>query len=170
MRKTNYSSGAEIGDDLYLTNLTGWSGAGLALLKAGKTTGELEEFAIAEHKSPSVDYENGIKFSNIAKSLCDVSDSVLIQGEQLAERSGVALEIDGDLISQHMDFKDLEYLAKETNQSVWQLVLGSGEDHAFLGTGKNMPFFKIGTVVAGSGIKLKKIPAIENGWEHFKIN
>jgi thiamine-monophosphate kinase len=168
--KPTMRSGAVIGDDIYLSNLTGWSGAGLELLKQEKTSGELEEFAIAEHQAPSVDYENGIKFAAVANSLCDVSDSVIIQGGQLAERSGVAFELDGDLIGEHMDFKDLEQLAIKTNQNVWQLILGSGEDHAFLGTGKNLPFFKIGRVVAGNGIKLKKIPAIENGWEHFKSN
>ena len=160
-------SGAQVGDEIYLSNLTGWSAAGLALLTNGISEGELEEFAIAEHKAPSVDYENGQVLAKSANSLCDVSDSVMTQSKQIAESSGVAFEIDGDLISQHLDFKDLESLASKLNISVWQLILGGGEDHAFLATGKNLPFFKIGTVKPGSGILLKKIPAINSGWEHF---
>ena len=165
--KPTTRSGAQVGDDIYLSNLTGWSATGLALLQRGISGGELEEFAISEHKAPSVDYENGERLAKSATSLCDVSDSVITQGKQIAEQSGVVLEFDGELISAHADFKDLELLANKVGITVWQLILGGGEDHAFLATGKNLPYFKIGTVQSGNGIKLKKIPAIDSGWEHF---
>ena len=163
-------SGAQVGDDVYLSNLTGWSAAGLELLTKSIDDDELDKFAISEHKAPSVDYENGSKLAKVASSLCDVSDSVMIQGEQISEASGVCLELDGELISTHQDFPELKALADKLSKNVWQFILGGGEDHAFLATGKNLPNFKIGTVIEGNGIKLKKIPAIENGWEHFKSN
>ena len=163
-------SGAQVGDDVYLSNLTGWSAAGLELLTKSIDDDELDKFAISEHKAPSVDYENGSKLAKVASSLCDVSDSVMIQGEQISEASGVCLELDGELISAHQDFPELKALADKLSKNVWQFILGGGEDHAFLATGKNLPNFKIGTVIEGNGIKLKKIPAIENGWEHFKSN
>ena len=165
--KATTRNGAQIGDDIYLSNLTGWSAAGLEILKNGVFNSELEKFAVSEHKAPSVDYEIGSEMAKIANSMCDVSDSILNQATQMAESSGVKFEIDGDLISNHPEFKDLESIANNLGKNVWQFILGGGEDHSFLATGKTLPFFKIGKVVAGSGIGLKKIPAINPGWEHF---
>ena len=165
--KPTTRSGARVGDGIYLSNLTGWSAAGLALLKAGKSGSELEDFAIAEHKSPSVDYENGAALSKLATSMCDVSDSVMVQGAQLAESSGVCFEFNGQLIKELVDFSELETIANNLNLSVWDFVMSGGEDHAFLATGKDLPFLKIGEVISGSGVKVKEMPAINPGWHHF---
>ena len=53
------------------------------------------------------------------------------------------LEIDGELISAHPDFADLEKIAARVGVDVWQLIIGGGEDHAFLATGIDLPFFNL---------------------------
>jgi thiamine-monophosphate kinase len=49
-------SGAKLGDGIYLSSLTGWSAAGLALLGSGfKDDGEIVQKALREFKSPTMD-------------------------------------------------------------------------------------------------------------------
>jgi len=51
--------------------------------------------------------------------------------------------------------------------NVWQWILGGGEDHVLLATGKNLPGLLIGEVRQGSGIAgidMKKAPV---SWSHF---
>ena len=89
-------SGAEAGDSIYISNLPGWSAAGLIALTKDIRGGAID-FAISEHRAPSVDYDNAEQIAINANSLCDISDSLLIQSEQMAEASGVQFEIDADL-------------------------------------------------------------------------
>ena len=158
-------SGALIGDKIYISNLPGWSAAGLAALSQNKN-GETFNFAISEHKAPSVDYENATKLLG-ATSLCDVSDSLMIQGSQMAEASGVEFEIDGELFKSHHDFVELDEIAKALNISVFDLILSGGEDHIFLATGNDLPAHCIGQVREGSGIRLLHVEPPKSGWQHF---
>ncbi len=159
-------SGAVVGDSIYISSLPGWSAAGLIALQRD-IRGGLIDFAIAEHCSPSVDYENAQELAKGATALCDVSDSLLIQSEQMADASGVQFEIDGNLISRHPDFEDLKKVAETLQVSVFDLILSGGEDHLFLATGPALNGFEIGKVVAGSGIRLSHLATPQPGWQHF---
>jgi thiamine-monophosphate kinase len=100
--------------------------------------------------------------------MADVSDSVLIQAEQIAEASGVQLALDQSLISQASEFADLSSLADELKVDVFQWILAGGEDHALLATGVNLPGIRIGSVLEGSGVsgvEMKKAPV---SWSHFQ--
>ena len=158
-------SGAKAGDSLYLTSLTGWSAAGLELLtREVSINSAIAERALSEFSAPTLDYSSD--FSG-ATAMADVSDSVLIQAEQIAEASGVQLVLDQVLISQATEFKDLSTLADELKVDVFQWILGGGEDHVLLATGESLPGIRIGSVVAGSGIAgvdMKKAPV---SWSHF---
>jgi len=158
-------SGAQAGDGLYLSSLTGWSAAGLELLtREVSINSAIAERALSEFSAPTLDYSSD--FSE-ATAMADVSDSVLIQAEQIAEASGVQLVLDQVLISQASEFKDLSTLADELKVDVFQWILGGGEDHALLATGESLPGIRIGSVVAGSGIAgvdMKKAPV---SWSHF---
>lgn len=160
-------SGAQVGDSIYISNLPGWSAAGLLALTKN-LNGGLLDFAIAEHRAPSVDYDNAEQIAINANSLCDISDSLMIQGEQIAESSGVCLEIDGDLITKHPDFAELLQVAEALEVSVFDLILSGGEDHCFLATGSNLKGFEIGKVLPGSGIRLLSVETPQPGWSHFK--
>ena len=158
-------SGAKAGDSLYLSSLTGWSAAGLELLtREVSINSAIAERALSEFSAPTLDYSSD--FSG-ATAMADVSDSVLIQAEQIAEASGVQLVLDQVLISQAREFKDLSTLADELKVDVFQWILGGGEDHVLLATGESLPGIRIGSVVAGSGIAgvdMKKAPV---SWSHF---
>ena len=158
-------SGAQAGDGLYLSSLTGWSAAGLELLtREVSINSAIAEIALSEFSAPTLDYSSD--FSG-ATAMADVSDSVLIQAEQIAEASGVQLVLDQVLIAQASEFKDLSTLADELKVDVFQWILGGGEDHVLLATGESLPGIRIGSVVAGSGIAgvdMKKAPV---SWSHF---
>ena len=159
-------SGAKVGDSLYLSSLTGWSAAGLELLtREVSINSSIAERALSEFSAPTLDY--ACDFSK-ATAMADVSDSVLIQAEQIAEASGVQLALDQSLISQASEFADLSSLADELKVDVFQWILAGGEDHVLLATGVNLPGIRIGSVRAGagvSGVEMKKAPV---SWSHFQ--
>lgn len=158
-------SGARAGDDIFISSLTGWSAAGLTLLsKEISPAGAIATKAVAEFSAPTLDYE--LDFSQ-ASALCDISDSLLIQAQQLAAASGVCLHFETELIQSSAEFAELQQLATASGADVWDWVLGGGEDHVFLATGKDLPGVRVGRVMTGSGIsgiEMKKAPV---SWSHF---
>ncbi len=159
-------SGAEVGDGIYISSLTGWSAAGLHML-----THEIEPLhavhamALNEFRAPSLDY--GIDFSR-ANALTDTSDALLISCQSIAEASGVNLNIDPALIENAYEFKELALLAQSVGIDVFEWVLGGGEDHVFLATGVDLPGIRIGDVRKGEGVtglEMKKAPQM---WRHFQ--
>jgi thiamine-monophosphate kinase len=162
-------SGAQIGDGIYLSSLTGWSAAGLSILSKGLAISSDEAAeAVAQYRNPTLDSK--IDFSK-ARAMADVSDSLLIQGGQIAKASEGALEIELPLMEMVDEFAALNRLATETGSDIWQWILAGGEDHVLLATGQNLPGLRIGQVVAGSGISIKdpqgKIKVAPVSWSHF---
>lgn len=159
-------SGAEVGNGIYLSSLTGWSAAGLALLKSKvPATSAVMKNALSEFKSPTIDY--GFDPSK-ATAMCDISDSIMEQAAQIAAASGVELHFDEKLIAKSEEFSSLQSLAAELKIDVWLLIFGGGEDHVLFATGVDLPGVRIGEVLNGSG--LSGIPAIESDrvWSHFR--
>lgn len=159
-------SGAQVGDSIYISKLPGFSAAGLIALQKD-VRDELIDFAISEHLAPTINYQLASQFSTDANSLCDISDSMMIQGAQMADASGVQFIFNGDLLSKHPDFARLLQIAERLEVSVFDLVLSGGEDHTFLATGRALKGFEIGKVVAGSGIRLEHLETPQPGWQHF---
>jgi thiamine-monophosphate kinase len=159
-------SGAKPGDGIYLSSLTGWSAAGLAVLesKAPATT-DVAKKALSEFKSPTIDY--GFDSSK-ATALCDISDSIIEQASQVAAASKVQLHFDEKLLAKAEEFNSLQSLAAELKIDIWQLIFGGGEDHVLFATGVDLPGVRIGEVLSGSG--LSGIPTIESDrvWSHFR--
>lgn len=160
-------SGAQVGDSIYISSLPGWSAAGLAIIDR-ELENDLAEHAISEFCAPTVDYVSAVQFSNSrANSMCDISDALVIQAEQMAKASSVEFSIDQGLIARHPEFVTLNELAELVEADVWQWILAGGEDHVFLATGKELDGFCIGTVQEGSGltgVEMKKAP---DTWRHF---
>jgi len=160
-------SGAQVGDSIYISTLPGWSAAGLLIIEKDLDD-DLAVHAVSEYSAPTVDYASAIQFSNKrAHSMCDVSDALIIQAEQLAQASGVALKFDQGLIAQHPEFVTLKELADSQDVDVWQWIFAGGEDHVFLATGNDLGGFCVGEVIAGSGVlgaEMKKAP---DTWRHF---
>ena len=161
-------SGAQVGDSIYISSLPGWSAAGLSIIEKD-LDGDIAVHAVSEFSAPTVDYSAAVQFSNgKASSMCDVSDALVIQAEQVARASGVHFAIDKELIRSHPEFVTLSELAESVGEDVWQWILAGGEDHVFLATGKVLGGFCIGLVQEGagvSGVEMKKAP---DTWRHFQ--
>ena len=160
-------AGAQVGDSIYISSLPGWSAAGLLVIEKDLDD-DLAVHAVSEYSAPTVDYASAIQFLNKrAHSMCDVSDALIIQAEQIAAASGVALKFDQELIAQHPEFVTLKEFADSQDVDVWQWIFAGGEDHVFLATGDDLDGFCIGEVIAGSGVlgaEMKKAP---DTWRHF---
>jgi thiamine-monophosphate kinase len=158
-------SGAKPGDGIYLSSLTGWSAAGLAMLGSGfSEDGAITQKALSEFKSPTIDY--GFDASK-ANALCDVSDALVIQAAQMAEASKVCFNFDLTKIQGSAEFVELEKVAQKLNADIWSWIFAGGEDHALLATGSDLPGLLIGEVSRGAG--LANVPAgVEaKTWQHF---
>lgn len=164
-KKPILRSGAKPGDGIYLSSLTGWSAAGLALLESqASATSDAMGKALQEFKSPTIDY--GFD-STFASSLCDVSDALAIQSAQIAESSEVAFKFDLSKIESSPEFAELETLARELGADIWQWIFAGGEDHVLLATGLDMPGILIGEVIAGFGIQNLPAGVETSAWRHF---
>ena len=158
-------SGAQVGDGIFLSSLSGWSAAGLELLTKEISINSAEaEKAFSEFSAPTLDYE--IDFTR-ATAMTDISDSILIQADQIAEASGVQLALDQALIAEAPEFQELSKLADTLKVDVFRWILAGGEDHVLLATGHELPGIRIGSVVAGSGVSGVKNKMAPVSWSHF---
>jgi thiamine-monophosphate kinase len=139
-------AGARAGDVVVLGGEVGRSAAGLALLEAGTTEGEL----VAAHRRPAPPYDMGPVLALAgATAMCDVSDGLLSDAGHIADASGVRLDLD----------------------PADELVLTGGEDHALLATlppdvAPPAGCRVIGRVLAGSGVTVGGEPRA-GGWDHY---
>ena len=160
-------SGAQVGDSIYLSSLPGWSAAGLAAIEKPELS-DLESYAVEEFCAPTLDYSMAVAFANKgAHAMCDISDALVIQAEQLAQASSVQLVFDSQSFMTSEEFAQLSELADASGADVWQWIFAGGEDHVFLATGRDLPGLCVGLVKEGSGViglEMKKAP---DTWRHF---
>jgi len=160
-------SGAKIGDQIYLSNLPGWSRAGLAILEKGLTAeSESAQRAVAAFRAPTLNYAYAASLAK-ATAMSDVSDSLTTQAEQMAAASKVKFNLDFNLFQAAADFAELRTLSDELNISVADLILGGGEDHVFLATGEDLPGLLIGQVSDGTGLDVLGNEKAPDTWRHF---
>jgi thiamine-monophosphate kinase len=160
-------SGAKVGDQIYLSNLPGWSRAGLAILEKDlPIESESAKRAVAAFRAPTLNYAYA---ANLAKAtaMSDVSDSLMTQAEQMAAASNVKFNLDFNLFQAATDFTELRTLSEEIDVSIADLILGGGEDHVFLATGEDLPGLLIGNVTAGSGLTVLGNEKAPDTWRHF---
>jgi thiamine-monophosphate kinase len=147
--------------------LTGWSRAGLAILEKGlPIESDSAKRAVAAFRAPTLNYAYA---ANLAKAtaMSDVSDSIVSQAEQMAAASKVKFNLDFNLFQAAADFVELRTLSEELKVSVADLILGGGEDHVFMATGKDLPGLLIGNVSAGSGLSVSGNEKAPDTWRHF---
>ena len=160
-------SGAQVGDLIYLSSLPGWSAAGLSFIEKSELS-DLENYAVEEFCSPTLDYSLAVAFANKgAHAMCDISDALVTQAAQLAYASDVQLVFDPEAFKASEEFSQLSELAEVSGRDVWQWIFAGGEDHVFLATGKDLPGLCVGVVKEGSGVlglEMKKAPET---WRHF---
>jgi thiamine-monophosphate kinase len=159
-------SDARVGDSIYISALPGWSRAGFEIITRNLPESPAFAHALSQFKSPQLDPVVMRSFKS-AHSLCDVSDSLMVQAEQMSKASLVSLEIDTKKIEKCDGFADLAGVAETIGCDVWDLILGGGEDHVLLATGANLPGICIGRVVTGRGVKVLDMKKAPESWRHF---
>lgn len=161
--------GAKVGDRIVISNLPGWSAAGLYFLQHNINVSALQpaksvERALAQMRAPEVHYSDAIALRN-AHAMCDISDGLLVQAGQMATKTRFLLS--SRLIQLHPDFDELSALAAQVDVDVWDWVAAGGEDHAFLAAGIDLIGFDIGEVVQGKGVELQGVERKPKGFTHF---
>jgi len=160
-------SGAKVGDQIYLSNLPGWSRAGLAILeKSLPIESESAKRAVAAFRAPTLNYAYA---ANLAKAtaLSDLSDSLMTQVAQMSAASNVKFDVDFNLFQAAADFDELHTLSEEIDLSIADLILGGGEDHVFIATGNGLPGLHIGHVSDGAGLNVLGNEKAPDTWHHF---
>ena len=159
-------SGARAGDSIYLSALPGWSRAGFEVLSRKLSDSPAHARALSQFRSPELNPVIMRSFKS-AHSLCDISDSLFIQAEQICKASGVNMTIDSSKIEKAEGFADLAAVAHSIDCDVWDLITGGGEDHVLLATGVNLPGICIGEVRTGSGVTFPEMKKAPESWRHF---
>ena len=161
-------SNAQVGDLLYLSALPGLSAAGLAILNRGL---DRPRYVVDAHLNPKLVAPD--KLIKVATSMCDISDGLVTDAGNIAKASGVAINLNKELITNAPDFKDLAELANELGEDVFDWILTGGEDHFFLATvnpnnASEELGIRVGVVTTGGGeISLDGAVIKKSGYQHF---
>ena len=161
-------SNAQVGDLLYLSALPGLSAAGLAILNRGL---DRPRYVVDAHLNPKLVAPD--KLIKVATSMCDISDGLVTDAGNIAKASGVAIDLNKELITSAPDFKDLAELANELGEDVFDWILTGGEDHFFLATvnpsnASEELGIRVGVVTTGGGeISLDGAVIKKSGYQHF---
>jgi thiamine-monophosphate kinase len=109
----------------------------------------------------------------VASAMCDVSDGLTIDAGHIAKDSKVSINFVSEQLISATDFKDLQELATELNEDVFDWILNGGEDHFFIATvdpteASNELGIQAGVVVSGNGqIMLDNKEIKKSGYQHF---
>ncbi|NJC35218.1 thiamine-monophosphate kinase [Sphingomonas jejuensis] len=141
-------AGAVAGDGVWLCGTIGDAGAGLRMLERDPAaTGPL----VAAYRRPTPLMADGQRLAATATAMMDVSDGLLIDAARIAEASGVAIDIDLDMVP-----------LSPAGSAFWgDDVVGAataGDDYALLLTapGAVAGAVRIGSVRAGTGLRLTR--------------
>ena len=146
-------SGARVGAVIAVAGDLGHSAAGYALWSNG-----IDAFADirGRHLVPQPPYGQGRSAAAAgAQAMTDVSDGLLADLGQIAEASGVTMDLHREALRTDVDA--VTEAAGAAGADPWALVLAGGEDHALVGCFPDSPppgWRVVGTVRAGAGVVL----------------
>ncbi|PYZ96328.1 thiamine-phosphate kinase [Alteribacter lacisalsi] len=168
---------ARPGDTVFVTGPVGSSAAGLQLLLDEGLEAEKENKRAQAHQTPMPQVQAGriIAGSGLRTALNDISDGLASEAHEIANASGVAMELEWALIPHELD--------GEERQKEWALF--GGEDFQLIGcAGENdteklrqlfeaegLKLYPIGTVTEGTGVWLtdgkERTRLDKGGYNHF---
>jgi thiamine-monophosphate kinase len=146
-------SGARVGAVIAVAGDLGRSAAGYALWSNG-----IDAFADirGRHLVPRPPYGQGRSAAAAgAQAMTDVSDGLLADLGQIAEASGVTMDLNREALRTDVDA--VTEAAGAAGADPWALVLAGGEDHALVGCFPDSPppgWRVVGAVRAGAGVVL----------------
>lgn len=184
--KTLLRSGAKIGDSIFVSGNLGDAGKGLQLWQQGKSVNAAEVKLIQRLIRPRPRIALGQNLLNIASSCIDISDGLLGDLGHICERSGVAAEMDAELIP-----LSEELLSVESKQAAMVLALTAGDDYELCFTAAaekdqeilrlmqrlDVSITKIGRIIRNDLSSENKMhilnfdsPSDFSAYQHFKAN
>lgn len=165
-------SGAQPGEVVAVSGTLGDAAAGLALFGAGAWAPEAEPL-VRRHLRPRARTDLVPLLQDVATAAIDISDGLASELNHLAERSGVALAVEGAAVPLSAP---LRAHAAARGEPALGLALHSGEEYALLFTlpaervdalaGHDVTV--IGRVEAGQGVTLDGQPLPREGWDHLQ--
>ena len=159
-------SGGRVGDQVAVSGPLGAAAAALQLLFSGAVDAAGEPDApraaalrdrTTAQLAPTPPIGDGPRAAiGGATAMLDLSDGLAIDSGRLANASGVCVAFDSSLLGADV-----------------ALALGGGEDHSLLATfpaSVVLPgdFRRVGSVVAGDGIRLDGNPIASSGWDPYR--
>ncbi len=179
-------SGAQPGDEIWLSGEVGWAGLGLSMLQARRVTfdgkshrarsaiwGKVAVDAARRWCTPSARVSVGQTWQSSSTSMIDVSDSLASEAGHLAAASGVRLTVDAKaLLSRRRKFT---HACQVLGADPLHLSLYGGEDYALLATGprraRPADARVIGYVQGGEGawvLREGRAIRLERGFDHLQ--
>ena len=169
-----FRSGARQGDNVIAAGVIGHSAAGFDLLKHfGHPDDVPEAFRplVEAHLVPDFSYGRGpVARAAGVGSLTDSSDGLVTDLTEIAEASGVTVNVDEAAVAPS---ELLVAAADLVDTDPWRWVLSGGEDHTLLGTCSGEPptgFRRIGTIRRDHGKPVTidgREPWLRGGWVSF---
>jgi len=122
-------SGAQVGDDVYVTGTLGDAALGLHVLQKGQSDVQAEE-AKARFLCPTsrLEISRSLVAQHLATAMIDVSDGLLQDLGHICETSKVGAEIKGEQLPLSPSYRAL------CGERDWNLALTGGEDYELLFT------------------------------------
>ncbi|MBU1447634.1 MAG: thiamine-phosphate kinase [Gammaproteobacteria bacterium] len=177
-------SGAQVGDDIWVSGALGEAALGLAHLQQRVQLPEgARQTCLAALQQPMPRVELGLALRGIAHSAIDVSDGLLADLKHILDSSNVAAEVRYDRLPKPAFFASA---SEEMDVLAQDCVLSGGDDYELCFTAPlarreeigviadlmHLPLTRIGSIVSGQGCKLRAangsvIKIAREGYDHF---
>jgi thiamine-monophosphate kinase len=185
-----YRSGAQIGDEIWVTGELGGAKAGLDVLRHASQIAPLpSEYVLARYRRPRPRLQEAeyLREHGQIRSLVDLSDGLSSDLAHICEASGVGAQLDAAAIPIH---EETRRVAHALQADPLAYALHGGEDfelcltappghltplqHAFTAR-FHCPLVCVGTIQAGSGITLchadgTQLSLQAQGYDHFRTS
>lgn len=178
--KLLFRKGANIGDNIWVTDTLGGSAAGLEILNR---YGKREKYLslIKKHVCPKARVNEALRLSEDATvtTLTDISDGIGKECNTLAYENDVAIEIK---LNESLLLPDIIKFGNEINENPYNWAISGGEDYELLFSASpefkkekyaDLSLINIGKIVK-SGYGLSFVGSIidpflisKSGWDHF---
>lgn len=171
-------SGARPGDLVFVSGTIGDAGEGLAVLKAGKQTGDA--WLINRYRVPQPRLSLGRALRGVASAALDVSDGLLADLGHIASTSGIRIRVDIECVPLSTAFRntcgDIEaaIVRAATAGDDFEIAFTARSAAAVEDAARRVgtPVTRIGNVEPGVGVVLCRpdgsvVPTPKLGFEHF---
>ena len=165
-------SGAQPGDQIYVTGTLGASAAAILQLESGRPLGT--EAGPHFHPTPRLAVGEWLRRKGMAAAMIDTSDGLSTDLEHICQESRVGAEIEGAAIPR-------ERAGTRSLEVALDLALHGGEDYELLFTSAKkvparvagVPVTRIGEIAKQRGMRIRDaeghVRTLEaHGWEHFR--